>query len=108
MRKASRFLSGSRDFASFGKPTQGESTVRNLMQADWLVEDNRLTFDIAANAFLRRMVRNIVGTLLQVGLGYLVADAVRDILEARDLKRSAPPAPAHGLCLMKVTYPENV
>ena len=54
------------------------------------------------------MVRTIVGTLVQVGLGRLAADDVQTILEARDLTRSAPPAPAHGLCLVQVTYPEGL
>jgi tRNA pseudouridine38-40 synthase len=105
MREASRFLLGSHDFASFGKPTQGEITVRQVMQAEWSVDGDQLIFGITANAFLYRMVRTIVGTLIEVGLGRLVVDEVKHILEARDLTRSAVPAPAHGLCLMRVTYP---
>jgi tRNA pseudouridine38-40 synthase len=107
MREASRCLIGSHDFASFGKPTQGESTIRTLMQADWSQQDRLIIFDITANAFLYRMVRRIVGTLVQVGLGELAAGQVKTILERRELTQSAPPAPAHGLCLVKVTYPEN-
>ncbi len=107
MRKSSRFLLGRHDFASFGQPPQGQNTARNLMRADWSVEGNRLTFQITANAFLYRMVRRIVGTLLQVGLGRLAAGEIKNILAARDLTRSAPPAPAHGLCLMRVAYPED-
>jgi tRNA pseudouridine38-40 synthase len=53
------------------------------------------------------MVRNIVGTLVQVGTGQLAATDIEAILEARDLACSAPPAPAHGLCLARVTYPEE-
>jgi tRNA pseudouridine38-40 synthase len=105
MREASRFLLGSHDFASFGKPTQGEITVREVIQAGWTVDSARLNFDITANAFLYRMVRTIVGTLTEVGLGRLAVDEMKHILEARDLTRSAAPAPAHGLCLMWVTYP---
>jgi tRNA pseudouridine38-40 synthase len=107
MRKSSRFLLGPHDFASFGKAPQGENTTRNLMQANWSVEGSRLTFEITANAFLYRMVRKIVGTLLQVGLGQLAADEIKNILERRDLTCSAPPVPAHGLCLVRVTYPED-
>lgn len=107
MREASRCLVGSHDFASFGKPTQGESTTRNLMRADWSQQDLLINFDITANAFLYRMVRRIVGTLVQVGLGELAAGQVKTILERRELTQSAPPAPACGLCLVKVTYPEN-
>jgi tRNA pseudouridine38-40 synthase len=105
MRQASRCLLGSHDFASFGKPPQGEITVRQVMQADWLVAGTRLAFDITANAFLYHMVRFLVGTLIQVGLGRLNADEVQQILAVRDLTRAAAPAPPHGLCLMRVTYP---
>ena len=108
MYQASQFLLGDHNFASFGKPPQGENTVRQVMQADWFVEGNRLIFEITANAFLYRMVRTIVGTLLQVGTGQLVPDDIKDIMDARDLTRSAPPAPAHGLCLVRVTYPEDI
>ncbi len=108
MRQASRFLLGSHDFASFGKPPKGQNTVRQVMQVDWLAEENRLIFEITANAFLYRMVRTIVGTVLQVGCGQLAPDDIKDIMAARDLRRSAPPAPAHGLCLVRVTYPEDI
>jgi len=108
MQQASRFLLGSHDFASFGKPPQGENTVRHVMQARWSEIGNRLVFEITANAFLYRMVRNIVGTLLEVGSGRLAAYKIEDILDARDLRRSASPAPAHGLCLVKVSYPEDI
>jgi tRNA pseudouridine38-40 synthase len=105
MNEASQFLKGSHDFASFGKPPQGENTIRQVTQAEWSISGALLTFEITANAFLYRMVRTIVGTLVQVGLGQLAAAEIRTILEARDLTRSAPPAPAHGLCLVRVTYP---
>jgi tRNA pseudouridine38-40 synthase len=108
MRQASRFLLGSHDFASFGKPPKGQNTVRQVMQVDWFAEGNRLIFEITANAFLYRMVRTIVGTVLQVGCGQLAPDDIKDIMAARDLRRSAPPAPAHGLCLVRVTYPEDI
>jgi tRNA pseudouridine38-40 synthase len=108
MREANRFLLGSHDFASFGKPTQGEITVREVMQAEWSVDGDWLIFDITANAFLYRMARIIVGTMIEVGLGRLAVDEVKHILEARDLTRSAAPAPAHGLCLMQVTYPDEM
>lgn len=108
MEQASRLLLGSHNFASFGKPPQGDSTVREVMQASWSAWGNHLIFEITANAFLYRMVRNIVGTLLEVGSGRLAAINISEILDARDLRRSASPAPAHGLCLVKVSYPEDI
>ncbi len=107
MQRAASYLVGEHDFASFGKPPQGQNTVRRVLRADWSTENTRLTFTITANAFLYRMVRNIVGTLVQAGMGLMEPEAVQQILAERDLKKSAPPAPAHGLCLVQVTYPEE-
>jgi tRNA pseudouridine38-40 synthase len=106
MNEASQYLIGTHDFASFGKPPQGENTVRHITQAEWSTSGKLLSFEITANAFLYRMVRTIVGTLVQVGLGQLAAGEIKNILDARDLTRSAPPAPAHGLCLVRVIYPD--
>lgn len=109
MNEAAQLLVGPHNFASFGKPPQGDNTVRNVTQASWSTKDNnQLIFTITANAFLYRMVRTIVETLVQVGLGRLAINDISDILTAQDLTRSAPPAPARGLCLVRVTYPEGV
>ena len=109
MNKAAQYLIGHHDFASFGKPPQGSKTVRHVMEATWIQDSQHwLTFTITANAFLYRMARNIVGTLLQVGAGIMGVDLVPDIIAARDLRYSSPPAPAHGLCLIKVTYPDSL
>ena len=109
MQQASQFLHGKHDFASFGKPPQGQNTVREVTKSEWFVTDyNLFTFTITANAFLYRMVRTVVGTLVQVGLGQTDVNKLPDILAAKDLTQSAPPAPAHGLCLVNVTYPDRV
>lgn len=121
MNEASRRFIGSHDFVAFGKPVRGDSTVREVMQAEWLrpcvhskgatylkgVEGKLLVFEITANAFLYRMVRNIVGTLLRVGRGELAPDVVTALMEAGDRAASGPPAPARGLCLAKVEYGDN-
>lgn len=108
MNEAAQTLLGSHDFASFGKPPQGNNSVREVLRAEWVtVSDNTLYFYVSANAFLYRMVRNIVGTLIQVGLGRLAVADVETILAAKNLKLSATPAPAHGLCLVQVTYPDS-
>lgn len=108
MNRASRILVGAYDFASFGKPPQGHKTVRHVMAARWITDGSQLVFKITANAFLYRMVRTIVGTLIDVGLGRLAVSDVKNILDAKDLTQSASPAPAHGLCLVSVTYPEGL
>jgi tRNA pseudouridine38-40 synthase len=113
MADASQALVGSRDFAAFGKPTQGQSTVRHVMQAEWFVEHpgdiegRLLIFEITANAFLYHMVRNIVGTLLRVGRGEFSPGEVAAILVAKARAASGPPAPPCGLCLVKVEYSDN-
>lgn len=104
LRAAAGLLVGEHDFASFGRPTQGESTVRVVYAADWHQEGDRFTFDITGNAFLRGMVRSIVGTLLQVGAGRWPVARVSEILAGRERALAAAPAPACGLCLMRVEY----
>ncbi len=108
MTEASRFLVGIHDFASFGRPPQGENTIREVFRADWEERGPFLTFDIEANAFLYRMVRSIVGTMVQVGQGLVSVDGFKLILEARDRRKCKYLAPANGLCLMRVEYPEGV
>ncbi len=104
MNRAAALLVGAHDFASFGRPTQGDSTVREVLRAGWQGSGWTLHFEIEANAFLQRMVRTIVGTLLEVGRGQRRVESVSQMLAARDRKLAAPPAPARGLCLVEVKY----
>jgi tRNA pseudouridine38-40 synthase len=106
--RAAECLVGSHDFASFGRSPQGENTVRQVYQAECTRHDQSIYFDIVANAFLYRMVRSIVGTLLSVGRGKLSPEGFEEILQVRDRSRSASIAPAHGLCLMRVNYSSPV
>ncbi len=119
MAQAGRGLLGGHDFASFGRspqedskrglaPGKDSSTVRQVYSLTCVRQGPFVHFDIVANAFLRRMVRTIVGTLLLVGRGKLSAADVEAILRARDRGQSPAPLPARGLCLMKVNYPDNV
>ncbi len=106
MAEAARDLPGKRDFGTFGSaPREGSHTVRTVLRAEWLRKDDYLEFWIEADAFLFRMVRTITGTLLQVGSGRFSGDAFRALLAAPRQGRAAPPAPAHGLCLMRIEYP---
>ncbi len=104
MNQAADLLLGSHDFASFGQPTQGDSTVREVMRAGWQLTESTLDFEIEANAFLRRMVRTIVGTLLETGKGQRSVESVGEVLAAQNRALAAPPAPACGLCLVEVKY----
>jgi tRNA pseudouridine38-40 synthase len=117
MQRAAGFLVGEHDFATFGQAPQGEVTVRRVFSAVWGEEpcpcvglgeaQNRgrfLTFDIEANAFLYRMVRSIVGTLLDVGQGRMRMDAFGEAFASCDRGRAGKTAAPHGLCLVQVSY----
>ena len=107
MNDAAKCLLGEHDFAAFGTPPSGENTLRRVIRADWQVLEERplrLRFTIVANAFLFRMVRRIVDTLVRVGLGKLMPDQVNDILLSKNSARVKGLAPACGLNLVKVTY----
>ncbi|NLE45493.1 MAG: tRNA pseudouridine(38-40) synthase TruA [Chloroflexi bacterium] len=104
MRLAAATLVGEHDFAAFGQPPKGSVTIRRVERVEWSAELPWLFFTIEANAFLFRMVRSVVGTLLEVGLGRLHVDEFGGILASKDRSQAGPTAPPHGLCLMEVTY----
>ena len=104
MQRAAQALVGEHDFAAFGQPPQGRVTVRRVLVAEWGGQPPWLTFDIEANAFLYRMVRSVVGTLLQVGRGDISEEDFRAVLASRDRSQAGPTVLPHGLCLMGVKY----
>jgi tRNA pseudouridine38-40 synthase len=106
MRRAAAILVGRHDFKAFeGTGSPRAHSVREVLAADWVEGADRcLVFQIEADGFLRCMVRNIVGTLVAVGLGKLAPGDVQAILNARDRKRAGATAPARGLFLMEVKY----
>jgi tRNA pseudouridine38-40 synthase len=105
MRLACDPLYGEQDFASFcRRPPQG-SLVRLVRDARWTQpDDDVLRFEIEATSFCQQMVRSVVGTLVDVGLGRRRAGDMAGIIRARDRAAAAQPAPARGLCLWAVTY----
>ena len=105
MREAGRILCGAHDFATFGQPTApGYSTVRVVEKIAVRSLGPCLLITVRGNAFLRQMVRSVVGTLAQVGQGKLSVSAVKELLEVCDRRACPPIAPARGLCLVKVSY----
>lgn len=106
MQAASRYLLGSHDFSTFeGAGSPRQHSMREILRAEWQREANhRLVFFIAANGFLRFMVRNIVGTLVEVGQGKRSPDAIPGLIADRDRNQAGPTAPPQGLCLMEVSY----
>ena len=106
MKDAAAFLIGKQDFKSFetvGSPRS--HTIRIVSRASFTRTDLvHIVFEIEANGFLRHMVRNIMGTLVEVGLGMRSVEQFRDILAARDRRAAGQTAPPQGLFLMGVTY----
>ena len=104
MREAGATLIGRRDFASFAT---GEGGVRTVRRADWSRDGDLLRFEIEADAFLRGMVRAIVGTMLWVGRGKIGVERFGEIVRSKDRAVAGPSAPARGLCLTGVAYDES-
>lgn len=107
MNAAAEVLLGTHDFSSFAKlHTDVKTHICTVFQAKWsTTEEDCLVFTIAADRFLRNMVRAIVGTLVEVGLGKVSAEEFKKILTAKDRASASASAPAHGLFLHRVDYP---
>jgi len=105
MNEAAAHLIGRRDFSSFrAAGSSVKSSIRDLRKLEIRRGGGMVSFVAVADGFLRHMVRNIVGTLIEVGVGRLEPEDVIDILEAKDRKLAGPTAPAAGLTLLKVDY----
>ena len=106
MRATSRELLGRNDFASLAtSPSSAGSTTRTVFAADWLhVSDALLLFEICADAFLKQMVRAIVGSLLWVGNGHWQPEDFSAGIQAKDRRAMGPNAPAIGLTLDHIEY----
>ena len=109
MNLACKYLLGVQDFTSFSKVnTQTFTNNCNVMLATWKWESDELVFTIKADRFLRNMVRAIVGTLLEVGIGKLKPDALKDIIDQKDRCKAGTSVPAHALFLSKIEYPKDI
>jgi tRNA pseudouridine38-40 synthase len=109
MAKAAGDLLGEHDFIAF-KSTNSDrvNSVCQVTRAELLIlSEGVLEFWIAANHFVYNMVRIIVGTLLEIGLGKKSPESIRDALTGRKRDLAGPTAPAWGLCLNSVQYPEQ-
>jgi tRNA pseudouridine38-40 synthase len=108
MRLACDPLIGEHDFASFCRKDKDGSLVRRVLDAGWVdLGDGLLRFDVTATSFCQQMVRAIVGTLVDVGIGRRRAGEVAGILRAADRSAAGSVAPPNGLCLWEVCYPNG-
>ena len=114
---AARYVLGEHDFTSFAASDPDLSSreagqieqncVRTIHESIWTLEEDLLTYRVTGSGFLHHMVRNLVGTFLEVGRGSLPADSIPDILAARSRNAAGPTAPARGLFLVSVKYPQD-
>jgi len=109
MRQEAKILVGRHDFKSFqavdaAKPKRGENTVRTIKRLEIKKKGDYIYIDIEANGFLYKMVRNIVGTLLEIGTRKLPKGSMKNILSKKDRTAAGPTAKSHGLALVEVKY----
>lgn len=97
------------DFTSFSKlHTDVKTNNCQIRHAQWREQGEQLIFTIAADRFLRNMVRAIVGTLIEVGMHHITIDKFEQIIKAKNRCQAGASVPAKGLFLTKVTYPDNI
>lgn len=106
MNEAAALLLQNEDFTSFSKVhTQVNNFICHVTEAHWDVIGNELIFTVTANRFLRNMVRALVGTLLEIGMGKISVEGFQDIINKKDRCAARTSVPAHALFLTKVRYP---
>jgi len=109
LNKACRILFNYSDFTSFSRLHSGtKSNICKIYYAGWEESDNRLVFTIKADRFLRNMVRAIVGTMVEIGSGKMDLKEFEEIILAKDRCKAGKSAPAKGLFLVDIEYPEEI
>ncbi len=108
MHQAAQSLLGEHDFSAFrAAGCRANTPQRNITSISLLRDGDWITLEVSANAFLQHMVRNITGTLAEVGTGERPIDWISQVLSSRDRKAGGIAAPPHGLTLVSVDYPER-
>ena len=110
MNKAAALLLGKHDFASFCRVhTDVKTTICDVREAKWIQEsETEYSFVITADRFLRNMVRAVVGTLFEVGRGHIPPEAMAEVIDAHHRSSAGHSAPAEGLSLIEIIYPQNI
>ena len=106
MQRAASFFVGTHDFSAFrAAQCQAQTPIRQIYKFDLIQEQDFFYFEIAGNAFLHHMVRNLIGTLVEVGLKRQPCEWVAEVLNSKDRSQAAKTYPAKGLTLWKIDYP---
>ncbi|GAA4230427.1 tRNA pseudouridine(38-40) synthase TruA [Postechiella marina] len=109
MNEAAKILFQYKDFQCFSKTNTDVKTYNcDIMKAEWFVKNNELHFVIKANRFLRNMVRAIVGTMINIGIGKLEVEDLHRIIKSKNRSEAGFSVPAHALYLTKIEYPEDI
>lgn len=109
MNEACKILLRYKDFQCFSKSNTDVKTYHcNIEKAEWIEDHNGLTFTITADRFLRNMVRAIVGTMINIGLGKIQVKDLITIIESKNRSEAGYSVPALGLYLTQITYPESL
>ncbi len=109
MNKAAAILMTYHDFECFSKSNTDVKTYRcDLQAAHWEWQGTTLVFTITADRFLRNMVRAVVGTLLEIGLGKTTVAEIHTIVASKDRSKAGASVPAKGLYLTSVSYPKSL
>ena len=109
MNQAISIIKDYEDFEAFSKSkTDVKTYLCNIISCSIIEKENMLIFRIKANRFLRNMVRAIVGTILEVGLGKISPEEVQNIIKSKDRSKAGPSMPAHALFLTKIKYSSNI
>lgn len=105
MQDSLQFLTGKRDWSSFrDSECQAKSAIKTIDKVNLKKEGNNIIFEIEAKSFLHHMVRNIVGTLVEIGLGKISLEQFQHIIAAEDRTKAGPTAPSQGLYFVEVLY----
>ena len=104
MRRCIPYFIGEKNFSSFTSDDPEKNRIRDISEFTMRVKGEEITFTISGKSFLRYMVRNIIGTIIDVGRGKLKVEDLPAIFEARDRRAAGQTAPAKGLTLSEVSY----
>jgi len=105
MQEAIAYFEGEHDFSAFkASGTSSKSSVRTIYKATLRKEGERIIIELTGNGFLYNMVRIIVGTLLEVGMGAIEPEQIKEIIASKDRSKAGKTVPAHGLYLVEVNY----
>ena len=109
MNRAAELLKGTQDFESFSKvKTDVNHFICTISKSEWIQKGDQINYSVTADRFLRGMVRTLVGTMLDIGIGKTSLEELKNIIASLDRKKAGRAVPAHGLFLTEVKYPSDI